>query len=270
MRLVILTSNDFLANLLFSGLLKKGEDFKIEKVVLSKNTIYRRSPVKLFFKILKKSGFCFVLYKVIEFEMSNFIFSIKSMFGIKKYSIKKYAKKNKIDIEMCRDVNDDDFLDRLERLEPDLLICARFNQVLGKSLLSIPRFGCINFHGAYLPKYKGLCSTFHAFYRKEKYVGYTAHFMNERIDEGKILARRTIGVRERDTLLSADINIYLNGAQMLIDYLEGVIDKKDAGVDIDNGESYYFSWPDKRDIRTFIKNGGRFYKLADFIKLFNL
>ena len=270
MKLVILTSDDFLTSLLFSRLFENKNNFKIERVVLSKNIIYGRSPVKVFLKILRKSGLRFILYKTIEQAAGNFIFLIKNVFEIKKRSIKKYAKNNKIDVEVCRNVNDRDFLDRLECLEPDLLICARFNQLLGKHLLSIPRFGCINFHGAYLPKYKGLCSTFQASYRKERSIGYTAHFMNEKIDEGDIIARRTFDIDKNGTLLGTDIAIYLNGAEMIMDVLNGMRDKKNTIVDINRDESCYFSWPNKRDVKAFIKDGGRFFKPADFVKLFNL
>ena len=43
----------------------------------------------------------------------------------------------------------------LEKLEPDIIVVAAFGQIIPKSILELPKYGCINIHASLLPKYRG-------------------------------------------------------------------------------------------------------------------
>src|SRR5690606_10250370 len=43
----------------------------------------------------------------------------------------------------------------LAALRPDLIVTAAYGQILPKSVLDLPRLGCVNVHGSLLPKYRG-------------------------------------------------------------------------------------------------------------------
>src|SRR6476646_4155954 len=40
----------------------------------------------------------------------------------------------------------DVFIDRLQQMNPDLIVVAAFGQILPQSILDLPKFGCINVH----------------------------------------------------------------------------------------------------------------------------
>ena len=43
----------------------------------------------------------------------------------------------------------------LEKLDPDIIVVAAFGQIIPKSILELPKYGCINIHASLLPKYRG-------------------------------------------------------------------------------------------------------------------
>ena len=46
-------------------------------------------------------------------------------------------------------------VEEVRSMEPDVIVVAAFGQILPKSLLDIPKFGCINVHASLLPEYRG-------------------------------------------------------------------------------------------------------------------
>jgi methionyl-tRNA formyltransferase len=91
-----------------------------------------------------------------------------------------------------------DFAEILRRLAPDLIIVAAYGKILPKSLLELPRHGCINVHASLLPRYRGAAPIQWAIVRGEVRTGVTIMQMNEGMDAGDILLQRetTIGADE--------------------------------------------------------------------------
>lgn len=87
------------------------------------------------------------------------------------------------------DVNSAEFIDRLKRIEPDLILCAGFPQIFSRELVDIPKKGAVNFHPSLLPKYRGPSPFFWIIAKGETESGVTAHFMTEKIDGGDIIAQ---------------------------------------------------------------------------------
>ncbi|MBP1685416.1 MAG: methionyl-tRNA formyltransferase [Deltaproteobacteria bacterium] len=81
---------------------------------------------------------------------------------------------------------------------PDLIVVAAYGKILPKSILDLPRLGCINVHGSILPKYRGAAPIQWAILRGEERTGVTIMRMNERMDAGDILlvAETDIGADE--------------------------------------------------------------------------
>lgn len=69
----------------------------------------------------------------------------------------------------------------------DLAISNTYGRFIRKELIEWTGGNCINFHGAILPKYKGLYTYNHGLLNGEKEWGVTAHYVNERFDEGDII-----------------------------------------------------------------------------------
>ena len=53
-------------------------------------------------------------------------------------------------------------------LEPDLILTFAYGQIVPKAVLEAPKYGCLNFHGSILPKYRG-ASPIQDVYKRQEY-----------------------------------------------------------------------------------------------------
>jgi methionyl-tRNA formyltransferase len=89
--------------------------------------------------------------------------------------------------------------ERLSALRPDVMVVAAYGKILPKSILDIPRYGCVNLHGSILPRYRGAAPIQWTVINGEKETGVTTMLMNEGIDTGDILLVKTTPVGEDET-----------------------------------------------------------------------
>ncbi|MEX6585498.1 methionyl-tRNA formyltransferase [Paraclostridium bifermentans] len=130
-----------------------------------------------------------------------------------KFNLNLYEEKN---------INDQNFLNKIKSLNLDLIVCVNFDQILKKDIINLPNIGCINTHASLLPKYRGRAPLNWAMINGEKYSGVTVHFIDEGIDTGDIILQEKIKIDEDDyicDLLNKVKNTYpkivLNAIQSL-------------------------------------------------------
>jgi formyltetrahydrofolate deformylase len=88
--------------------------------------------------------------------------------------------------------------DVIENEKADLVVLARYMQVLSSSLVSELRGRCVNIHHSFLPGFKGAKPYHQAFERGVKMIGATAHFVTSDLDEGPIIAQEAEPVTHAD------------------------------------------------------------------------
>ena len=80
------------------------------------------------------------------------------------------------------------------------LIClAGFMKILSRSFIKNFKGRILNIHPSLLPKFKGLNTHERAIKNKEIYSGCTVHFVNSRLDSGKIILQKKIKIKKYDT-----------------------------------------------------------------------
>ncbi|WP_110590113.1 formyltetrahydrofolate deformylase [Microbacterium suaedae] len=84
--------------------------------------------------------------------------------------------------------------DLIDRLSVDLVVLARYMQVLSDALASRMTGRVINIHHSFLPSFKGAKPYHQAHARGVKTVGATAHYVDSELDEGPIIAQRVVEV----------------------------------------------------------------------------
>ena len=83
------------------------------------------------------------------------------------------------------------------------LIClAGFMRILSKEFIKSFKGKILNIHPSLLPKYKGLNTHQRAISNREKYTGCTVHFVNSRLDSGKIILQKKVKISKSDTVKS--------------------------------------------------------------------
>lgn len=108
----------------------------------------------------------------------------------------------------------------LLRLKPDCVVVVAYGKILTRSILEIPRYGCINLHASLLPKYRGPAPIQRCLMSGENLTGNTVILMDEGMDTGNILSAESLKIEEDDNCVSLAEKLSVQGAKLLIDTLK--------------------------------------------------
>lgn len=117
-------------------------------------------------------------------------------------------------------VREESFVEKLRADKPDVIVVVAYGQIIPKSILEIPKYGCINIHGSLLPKYRGAAPIQWAVLDGEKETGITSMFMDEGLDTGDMLLKKTLILEERETSGTLFDKMKVLGAETLIETLD--------------------------------------------------
>lgn len=87
----------------------------------------------------------------------------------------------------------------IDRTRADIVVLARYMQILSDDLCAYLAGRCINIHHSFLPGFKGARPYHQAHARGVKMIGATAHFVTADLDEGPIIAQDVEQVTHADT-----------------------------------------------------------------------
>jgi methionyl-tRNA formyltransferase len=102
----------------------------------------------------------------------------------------------KVPMMKTDDVNSERFIEKVKNMQVDLILSAAYPQIFSKELISIPKYGAVNFHPSLLPKYRGAHPHYWVIVKGEEKSGLTAHFMTEDIDDGDIIGQIEYGISD--------------------------------------------------------------------------
>ena len=90
----------------------------------------------------------------------------------------------------------------LKKNKVNLICLAGFMKILSKNFIKNFKGKIINIHPSLLPKYKGLNTHQRAMNNREKYSGCTVHYVNSKLDSGKIILQKKVRILKNDTFNS--------------------------------------------------------------------
>ena len=114
-----------------------------------------------------------------------------------------------------RRIRDQEVLDYLADLKPDVILVVAYAKLIPPSILELPRFGCINVHPSLLPRYRGAIPIQAAILNGDSETGVCTFFMDEGYDTGDLICveRTPLGPDETGEQLSQRLAIL--GAEVL-------------------------------------------------------
>ena len=81
----------------------------------------------------------------------------------------------------------------------EMICLAGFMRILSKNFVKKFNGNILNIHPSLLPKYKGLNTHERVLNNKEKYSGCTVHFVNSKLDSGKIVLQKKVKISKNET-----------------------------------------------------------------------
>jgi len=126
------------------------------------------------------------------------------------------AKEHNLPVYKPENVGDAAFVKEISRIKPDLIVVVAYGKILTKEFLDIPKYGCINVHASFLPKYRGASPVQAALLNGDKETGVTIMKIIERLDAGDIIAQEKIVINDEDNSGTLTDKLFKAGAGLLL------------------------------------------------------
>ncbi len=96
-------------------------------------------------------------------------------------------------------MKDQQAIDEIRTLEPDVIVVVAYGQILPRTVLEIPKIACLNLHASLVPRWRGAAPIQAAIAAGDRETGITVMYMDEGLDTGDILLQRTVDILPDDT-----------------------------------------------------------------------
>jgi methionyl-tRNA formyltransferase len=125
-------------------------------------------------------------------------------------------------IEPVRIRTDETALERIRAAAPDVNIVVAYGQIIPRSIHYFPLRHSLNVHFSLLPKYRGAAPVQWAVLNGDAESGVTIIELDDRMDEGDILALERVPVGPRETASALESRLAVLGARLLVSTLAGL------------------------------------------------
>jgi methionyl-tRNA formyltransferase len=143
--------------------------------------------------------------------------------------VKRVAERHAIPVLQPEKLRDPGFEDALRRADPDLVVVAAYGRILPRTLLDLPRHGCVNVHASLLPRHRGAAPITWAILCGDRASGITIMAMNEQMDAGDILLQRDTPIAADETAGTLGERLAHLGAEAIGEAIDGLQDGSLSG-----------------------------------------
>lgn len=118
---------------------------------------------------------------------------------------------------------DEEFIEEIRNIAPDMIVVAAFGQILPQNLLDIPKYGCLNVHGSLLPKLRGASPMQQSLLDGLDETGVTIMRMDAGLDTGDMISKASCNINGL-TIEELSEKLSKIGADLLIETITKVFD----------------------------------------------
>lgn len=139
--------------------------------------------------------------------------------GMKTYisPVKEYAIEKGFKIYQPEKIRkNQEFLEEIKELNPDIICVVAYGKILPKDLLEIPKLGCINVHPSLLPKYRGPAPIQWAILNGDDKTGVSIMYLDEGMDTGDIIIQEETKIEPKETTGELWNRLSLMGANLIV------------------------------------------------------
>lgn len=159
--------------------------------------------------------------------------------------VKELALSHQIPVYQPNKAKDEDFIKKLEEINPECIVVAAYGKILPKAIIDLPKYGCINVHASLLPKYRGAAPIQWSIIDGEEKTGITIMYMDTGIDTGDMIMKEEVIIEPKETGGSLHDKLAVCGGGLLIKALKGIEDGTAVREKQNDVESTYAKMLDK-------------------------
>lgn len=137
--------------------------------------------------------------------------------------VKEYALEKDLKVYQPERVRkNEEFINEIKNLNPDLIVVVAYGKILPKEILDIPKLGCINVHASLLPKYRGAAPIQWAVINGDKVTGVTTMYMDIGMDTGDMILTKETKINEEETTGELWGRLSKMGGELLIETVKQI------------------------------------------------
>jgi len=106
--------------------------------------------------------------------------------------------------------------EKIRHVDPDIIVVVAYGQIIPAAIFDLPKFKSINVHFSLLPKYRGASPVQWAVLNGETRTGVTIFRLNEKMDEGDVLASEEAAILPRENAVNLETRLAHIGAELLL------------------------------------------------------
>lgn len=140
----------------------------------------------------------------------------------------------------------------IQPLNADLLICFAYGHIFGPKFLEMFPLGGINLHPSALPKYRGCTPVNAAILNRDEQTAVTIQKLSLKMDEGNVLAQKTVNLDGTETATSLLEYSAKEGAQLILQIIKNVNESESKTLpegQMQSGEASYTNVITKNDAK---------------------
>ncbi len=136
--------------------------------------------------------------------------------------VKECALAHGLEVFQPKKIREEENVEFLRKYDADIFVVAAFGQILPKSILDMPKYGCINVHASLLPKYRGAAPIQWAILNGDEFTGVTIQRMDIGVDTGDMIAKRQIRIAADETGGGLFDKLAEVGAQLCVETMASI------------------------------------------------
>ena len=149
--------------------------------------------------------------------------------------VKQVAQKHNLPVFQPSSLKPVEEAEALAALDIDLMIVVAYGLILPKTILEVPRLGCLNVHASLLPRWRGAAPIERALLAGDKVSGVTIMQMDEGLDTGDMLDRETVQIEASDNRIDLENKLQIAGQTALVRTL-GDLEAYQSAAEAQNDE----------------------------------
>ncbi len=134
--------------------------------------------------------------------------------------VKQLALQHDLTVLQPATLKTDEVQQTIAALDADVMVVAAYGLILPRSVLETPRNGCLNIHASLLPRWRGAAPIQRAILAGDNETGITIMQMDEGLDTGAMLLKKTCAIAQDDTAQTLHDKLARLGAQAIVDALQ--------------------------------------------------
>ena len=164
---------------------------------------------------------------------------------LKPTEVKAAAERLGIPVYQPETLKNNAFLDKLNELDPDIIIVAAYGKILPGYILDYPRYGCVNVHGSLLPKYRGAAPIQRCVINGDSVTGVTTMYMDRTLDTGDMIFAEKTAIGKTETAGELFDRLAVLGGELIVRTIGAIENGTAPRIKQDDSEATYAAMLDK-------------------------